>query len=106
MEPGVVSRLAVTPSFPLDFVPTGQFGMLFTPTDLSNSGLIAARCLVNTKVVPLLSARTITLIGRSGSLTPGFALAISGSLHLVTLPSKIPAYASLGRRRFGTSFRL
>ena len=83
--------LAVTPSLPLERVPTGQFGILFAPGFLAKSSLMALRCLVKTKVVPLLSARTTTLIGASGSFTPGFACAITGSFHCLTLPRKMPA---------------
>jgi hypothetical protein len=68
----------VTPSFPFDFVPTGQFGILFAPMELSKSLLIGLRCLEKTKLVPLLSARTITLIGSAGSFISGFAFAING----------------------------
>src|SRR5215813_3479741 len=93
MEPGVVMMLAVTPSLPFDRVPTAQLGMLLAPGLLAKSSLMVLRCFVNTKVVPLLSARTITLMGASGRLTPGFALAINGSFHFVILPRNMPAYA-------------
>src|SRR5215813_782955 len=93
MAPGVVLTLAVTPSLPFDRVPTGQLGMVFVPGLLANSGLIALRCFVKTNVVPLLSARTTTLIGVAGSCTPGFEAAISGSFHVLTVPRKIPEYA-------------
>lgn len=82
--------LAVTPSFPLERVPTGQFGRVFTPGLLAKSGLMALRCLVNTNVVPLPSARTTTLTGPSGRLTPGFSFVMSGSFHFLTFPRKIP----------------
>src|SRR3974390_2203162 len=88
MEPGVVKRLAVTPSFPFERVPTGQLGMLFVPTVFAKSGLTALRCCEKTNVVPLLSARTMTLIGFGGSFAPGFSLAIAGSFHFVILPRK------------------
>ncbi len=84
---------AVTPSLPLAPIPVGQFGALLVPGPLFQSGLMALRCCVNTKVVPLLSARRTTEIARSGSVTPEFAAATRGSFHLVTLPRKIPAYA-------------
>ena len=90
IEPGVVVILAVTPSFPLDFVPVGQFGAFSTPTCVAKSELISARCLVNTYVVPLLSDRTTTLTGWSGSETPSFVAAIAGSFHFVILPKKMP----------------
>src|SRR6185295_8178524 len=90
IAPGVVLILAVTPSLPLDLVPMGQFGMLLVPGLFLNSSLIALRCWVNTKVVPLLSARTTTLIGELGSFAPGFAAAISGSFQFLILPRNIP----------------
>src|SRR5215471_14446922 len=93
IEPGVVLILAVTPSFPLDLVPTGQLGILLVPGFWANSLLTALRCLEKTNDVPLLSARTTTLIGVAGSCTPGFVAAIKGSFHVVTLPRKMPAYA-------------
>jgi hypothetical protein len=37
--------LAATPSLPFDFVPTGQFGILLTPMELSKSLSTAFRCL-------------------------------------------------------------
>ena len=63
--------LAVTPSFPLERVPTGQLGSVLTPGLWANSGLMALRCLVNTNVVPLPSARTTTLMGWSGRAHAG-----------------------------------
>src|ERR1051325_4160645 len=97
---------AVTPSLPLDFVPTGQLGIVLAPTLLLKSSLIAVRCLENTKEVPLLSARTTTLIGRSGNVTPGFAAAMAGSFHRCTFPRKIPEYAFRESLRLSTPFRL
>src|SRR5262249_34060969 len=94
------------PSFPLDLVPTGQLGMVLTPTSFANSLLIALKCLVKTNVVPLLSARTITLIGASGNLASGLSFAMTGSFHLVILPLKIPTYASRDNFKLGTSLRL
>jgi len=48
MVPGVVMMLAVTPSLPLDLVPTGQLGMVLAPTSLLKSSLIVLRCLEKT----------------------------------------------------------
>src|SRR5215467_2358733 len=93
IDPGVVLIAAVIPSLPFERVPTLQLGMLFVPGFLANSSLIALRCCVNTKVVPLLSARTTTLIGLAGSFTSRFEAAIRGSFHVLTLPRKIPVYA-------------
>src|SRR5215475_12952355 len=106
MAPGVDLILAVTPSLPLERVPTGQLGMLFVPGLFANSSLIALRCLVNTKVVPLLSARTTTLMGSLGSVTPGLVLTITGSFHLVILPRNIPLYACRDSFKPRTSLRL
>src|SRR5215831_13461186 len=106
IDPGVVIRLAVTPSLPFDFVPTGQFGIVLAPTDLPKSALIALRCCEKTNDVPLLSARTTTLIGVSGSVAPGLLSAIAGSFHLEIVPRKIPAYARRDSRRLATSLRL
>src|ERR1700719_3860715 len=93
MAPGVVLTLAVTPSLPLDLVPAGQFGIVLAPTLLLKSSLTALRCWENTNDVPLLSARTTTLIGRSGRVTPGFAVAIAGSFQRFTSPRNTLAYA-------------
>src|SRR5262245_14329352 len=106
IAPGVVMMLPVTPSFPFDLVPTGQLGIVFAPTLLLKSSLIAPRCCEKTNDVPLLSARTTTLIGRSGSFAPGFVLAICGSFHLVILPRNTPAYAWRDNWRLSTSLRL
>src|ERR1700730_14086550 len=97
---------AVTPSLPLDLVPVGQFGIVLEPTVLLNSSLIAARCLENTKDVPLLSARTTTLMGKSGRVIPRFAPAIRGSFQRFTVPRKMPEYAFRESLRLPTSFRL
>src|SRR5215467_7436750 len=85
--------LAVTPSLPFDFVPVGQLGIVLAPTDLPTSSLTALRCCENTNDVPLLSARTTTLMGRSGNFTPGLASAIAGSFQRLTCPRKMPPYA-------------
>src|SRR5208283_4852674 len=102
MEFGVVLMAAVMPSLPLERVPTGQLGILLIPGLLANSGLIVLKCFVKTKVVPLESARTTTLIGESGSLAPGFVRAMRGSLHFLTVPRKMPAYAFRDSRSSGT----
>jgi hypothetical protein len=51
--------------------------------------LIAPRWFVKTEVVPLPPERRTTVIGRSGSATPGFARTIAGSFHRVIVPRKI-----------------
>src|SRR5262245_24822262 len=112
MEPGVVVMLAVTPSLPFALVggtealPCGQFGAAPSPGSLANSLLMAARCLVNTKVVPLLSARTITLMFLSGSDAWGLVFLIASSFHLVILPRKMPVYASRDNFKSLTPSRL
>src|SRR5215813_4415270 len=98
--------LAVTPSLPFDLVPVGQLGMVLAPTLLPKSSLTALRCCENTNDVPLLSARTTTLTGRSGSFAPGFAAAIDGSFQRFTLPRKMPVYAARDSFRSGTPSRL
>ena len=100
MEPGVVLMAAETPSLPFDFVPTGQLGILFVPGLLANSSLMALRCFVKTKLVPLLSARTTTLMSASGSFTPGLVAAIAGIVPLGDLAQE-DAHVGLAR-----SFRL
>ena len=80
---------AETPSFPFDFVPTGQLGILLVPGFFAKSSLMALRCFVKTKLVPLLSARTTTLMLLSGKVTPGLLEAMLGSFHLVTFPRKM-----------------
>src|SRR5215467_12482496 len=106
MEPGVDRMLAVTPSLPFDLVPVGQLGIVLAPTDLAKSSLTALRCCENTNDVPLLSARTTTLTGRSGNFTPGLASAIAGSFQRLTVPRKIPAYAFRESLRSASPCRL
>ena len=67
----------------------GHWAVVSEPTSLANASLIAERCFVNTKVVPLESDRRTTVISRSGSLRLGLAAAIRGSFHFVTLPRKM-----------------
>ncbi|KWV86736.1 hypothetical protein PFLmoz3_03620 [Pseudomonas fluorescens] len=67
----------------------GQLTVLPSPSAVLNSGLMVARCLVKTAVVPLESARTTTVIGVSPSFRSGLAATICGSFHLVILPRKI-----------------
>src|SRR5262245_11890684 len=99
MAPGVCLMVAVTPSFFGDATNLsllGQFTVVPTPGPLAHSSLIAARCVVNTKVVPLESARRTTVMSRSGNVMPALAPLILGSLHFVILPRKIWAYTSRG----------
>ena len=81
----------VTPSPPLAPTPAGQRGEVLAPERCAHSALMAARCSVNTNVVPLLSPRWTTLMFRSGSTMPGLLAAIAGSFHLVMAPRKMPA---------------
>ncbi|MNT73017.1 hypothetical protein D3C72_2116730 [compost metagenome] len=67
----------------------GQLTVLPSPNSCLNAGLIAAKCLVNTAVVPLESARTTTVIGVAGSFSSGLAATICGSFHWVILPRKM-----------------
>src|SRR5689334_18992905 len=94
MAPGVSFIRAVTPGFPLPATPTGKLTDLPAPGPFFHSSLIALRCEVKTKVVPLPSERLTTVILVSGRLTPGLVLVIVGSFQLVILPRKIPTYAS------------
>src|SRR5215813_1240593 len=99
MAPGVCLMVAVTPSFfgeATNLSLFGQFTVVPAPGPFFHSGLIAERCEVNTKVVPLESARRTTVMARSGSLIPGFAAWILGSFHLVIVPRKIAGYTSRG----------
>ena len=69
----------------------GPAGDVLAPGPLFHSWLMALRCLVNTKVVPLPSARrTKVMSGRAGC-APGLALAISGSFQFLILPRQMPA---------------
>ena len=81
---------AVTPGLPLPPTPTGKFTDLPVPGPLFHSSLIALRCCVKTKVVPLPSERVTGVIFVSGRVAPGLALAIFGSFQLVILPRKMP----------------
>src|SRR5215472_19162141 len=93
MAPGVCLISAATPGLPLPATPTGKLTALPAPGPFFHSGLIALRCEVNTKVVPLPSERLTTVILVSGSVTPGLTLVIAGSFQLVILPRNTPAYA-------------
>src|SRR6516165_2813620 len=100
--PGVCLIVAVTPSFlgaPTILSLFGHWTVVPEPTCLANSPLIAERCLVKTKLVPLASERRTTVMGRSGSLMFGLAAAIRGSLQRATLPRKISGYTSRGSLR-------
>src|SRR5579863_1377841 len=90
IAPGVCLICAVTPSLFFAPMPTGQFGCLLVPGPDFQASLTALRCCVKTNVVPLLSARCTTVMLSAGRDTPGFALAMAGSFHLVTLPRKMP----------------
>src|SRR5215469_5486294 len=94
MEPGVCLINAVTPGLPLPATPTGKLTDLPAPGPLFHASLIAVRCEVNTKVVPLPSERVTTVILVSGIVAPGLDFAIAGSFHVVIFPRKIPTYAS------------
>src|SRR5262245_1629572 len=98
--------LAVTPSLPLDLVPTDQFGIVLAPTCLPNDSSTALRCCENTNDVPLLSARTTTFTGRSGRVTPALVSTIAGSFQRLTVPVNIPVYAFRDSVRLLTPWRL
>src|SRR5262245_27132863 len=92
MAPGVCLMVEVTPSFFGEATILslfGQFTVVPAPGPLAHSSLTAVRCVVNTKVVPLESARRTTVMSRSGRFTPGLAALILGSLHFVILPRKM-----------------
>ena len=74
MAPGVCLIVAVTPSFlgaATMLAVVGHWTVVPEPGPALNASLMALRCLVNTKVVPLLSERRTTVILVSGSVTPG-----------------------------------
>src|SRR5215468_6940625 len=110
MAPGVCLIVAVTPSFFGEATILslfGQFTVVPDPGPLLHSSLMAARWDVNTKVVPLASARRTTVMSRSGKVIPGLAALILGSLHFVILPRKMAGYTSRGSLRpFGLPGRL
>src|SRR5688572_24805443 len=97
MAPGVCLIVAATPSFlgeAMNLSLLGQFTVVPAPGPFFQASLMALKCWVNTKVVPLLSARRTTVMSVSGIFASGLASAITGSLHFVTLPEKILLYAS------------
>lgn len=63
---------------------------------------VALRYLVRFSVVPESSERWKAWIARSGSLAPGFSLAMASSFHLVILPLKILARDEASRTRLST----
>src|SRR5690348_9244969 len=95
MAPGVRWMRAATPSFfaPPTAALAGQLTDLPVPGPFFHLSLIALRCCVKTKVVPLPSERFTGVMAVAGSFTPGFWEAIFGSFHLVISPRKMPAYA-------------
>src|SRR5262249_27975117 len=102
--------VAVTPSFLGDATnlsPLGQLTVVPAPWAFFQSSLIALRCVVNTNVVPLESARRTTVMSWSGRFTPGLAALSFASLHFVVLPRKMEAYTSRGSlSAFGLPGRL
>src|SRR5215470_12759912 len=109
MAPGVCLTVAVTPSFFGDAIILsllGQFTVVPVPGPFFHVSLMALKCCVKTKVVPLLSARRTTVMLVSGSFASGFALAIAGSFHLVISPRKIFGYTSRGSFRSFTPDKL
>src|SRR5215472_5634065 len=96
-----------TPSLPVARIAVpGQSTSVAAPYLARQLSLIASRCFVNAKVVPLPSWRTTVAIVRFGSFTPGLARAITGSLHDLICPRKIPAYACRDSFNAGTPGRL
>src|SRR5512141_2850799 len=80
---------AATPSFPLPPDPTGHWTALSAPTCDDHSALWLDSHEVHTAVVPDSSERWKIWIGSSGSVTPGFWLAIAWSFHEVMVPMNI-----------------
>lgn len=81
IAPGVWRIVAATPSFFSDATnlsPAGHFTVVPTPGTLFHSSLIAARCVVNTNVVPLLSAHhRDVLIGQVHARIGGLDLRVA-----------------------------
>src|SRR5215510_480072 len=97
MAPGVCLIVAATPSFlgaATILSVLGQLTVIPAPGPLFHAALTALKCWVNTKVVPLLSARRTTVTAVSGRGAPGFALARTGSFQCVIWPKNILLYAS------------
>src|SRR5271155_4266269 len=94
MAPGDCFTWPVTPSLPLAPSPVGHFTAVPLLTCCDHSGLTAERYVVKAAVVPLLSARWITVIFEFGRFSPGLSFFSRGSCQLVILPKKIPASAS------------
>src|SRR6478609_511007 len=106
MAPGVCLICADTPSFLAPPTPTGHSTDLPTPGPDFHFSLIAAKCWVKTKVVPLPSERCTTEMSVLGNFAPGLAAAILGSFHFLIVPRKMPAYASRVSLRSVTPSRL
>src|SRR5271157_6559807 len=97
MAPGVCLIVAVTPSFlgaATILSLLGQTTVVPNPGPLAQASLMALKCLVKTKLVPLESARRTTVMGRSGSLRFGLSLAMSGSFQFLISARKIFGYTS------------
>src|SRR5262245_37346574 len=92
MAPGVCRTRAETPELPRPPMPTGQGTDLPTPGPLFQRASMAARWLVNTNVVPELSARRTTVIHWCGKETPGLSWAIAASSQEVIVPRKMLTY--------------
>src|SRR2546421_8525516 len=94
---------AATPSLPLAPVPVGHLTVLSAPTFDFHSGLYPDRNVVKPFVVPDSSERWTTVIGCATSFTPGFSLAIAGSLQSLIFPRKMSAIvAPSSFRSFGS----
>src|SRR5208337_2365898 len=94
MEFWVVLIWPATPSLPLPPRPTGHLTDAPLPTLFAHSPFTPERKSVKMLVVPLPSERWTTMIGWSGSLTPGLSSVIRLSFHLVILPRKMSATSS------------
>ena len=85
--------VALTPSFfgeATNLSLLGQLTVVQAPGPRFHSSSMAPRCVVNTNVVPLASARRTTVMSWSGNVMPGLAVFTLGLLHFVILPRKMP----------------
>ena len=90
MQPGVALQPDTIPELPISPKAPGAAGhwtVVLYPTLVPQpDGSAFERYWVKMNVSPLLSERCSVTIGVSGSVTPGFALAICDAFHLVTCP--------------------
>src|SRR5271154_1020775 len=105
MAPGVDLTTCATPLLPLlARLPAGQ--VMVEPLPRSHAlPAASSRNLVKLAVVPDESARTASVIGVPGRVTPGLSASIAGASQVLIAPEKMPAITGADSRSRGTPDR-